>query len=160
MHFAHLPAGYITSKLLFKYFEPRKLSYNRFIFWGMFGSIAPDIDLIYYYFSGNPHLDHHTYFTHFPVFWIALLLISLVWLESNSYRSQAPSLAFIFILGGFIHIILDIIAGYLWWFAPFVDEAYSLENYAPQGLLKIPHWELGLELGIILWALSLWLKRS
>ena len=78
MIFGHLPAGYITSKLLFKKFATRTSFYKAFMFWGMFGAIAPDIDLFYYYLIDVYKNSHHTYFTHFPLFWLILLLISLV----------------------------------------------------------------------------------
>ncbi len=167
MHFAHLPAGYITSRLLFKHFKLRAVSYRQFIFWGLFGSIAPDFDLIYFLvFSDNidqatqTYTTHHTYITHFPIFWLSLLIISFLWMKWSRHRSQAASLAVIFTLGGFIHMILDVIADSTLVFAPFDNKAYSLENTFPDILHDLPYWELGLEFCIIVWALSLWLKRS
>lgn len=45
MFIGHLPVGFITVKLLFPRFEKFTASYKKFLFWGMLGAIAPDIDI-------------------------------------------------------------------------------------------------------------------
>ncbi len=152
MHFAHLPAGYVTSKLFLKKFEKRKVTAKAFIRWGMFGAIAPDLDFIYYLIDhGRQH--HHQYYTHFPVVWVVLLLLSLLALLFDFNRGQATALAFIFAFNGLIHTLLDTIVGYVLIFAPFadMDEPFTLAHYFP--------WDAGfLELFLILWAMYLWKK--
>ncbi|MEI8185388.1 MAG: metal-dependent hydrolase [Chlorobiaceae bacterium] len=153
MHFAHLPAGYITSKLLFRKFEKSPVKFNRFAFWGMLGSIAPDFDFIYYFFIDHKDHHHHEYFTHFPIFWLSLLLISLLWLSFDTNHKHISALAVIFSLNGLIHMLLDTIAGFVVWLAPFadMDKPFTLGNYIP--------WDTGfLEFFIFLWALYLWKK--
>ncbi|NTU88259.1 MAG: metal-dependent hydrolase, partial [Chlorobiaceae bacterium] len=47
MVLGHLPVGYIISKMLFRTINARQATYRTFMFWGLFGSIAPDTDMIY-----------------------------------------------------------------------------------------------------------------
>jgi hypothetical protein len=133
MIYAHLPAGYITSRLLFGKFEKHKVSYDWFRFWGMIGAIAPDFDLFYFFFIDENRFHHHEYITHFPLFWLALLLLSVEWMQIDRCRRQMPVLAVIFTLNGFIHMILDTLVGSLHWLAPFgtPDQLFSLQPYNP-----------------------------
>ncbi len=152
MHFAHLPAGYITSKLFIKKFEKRKITAKTFIAWGMFGSIAPDLDFIYWFIDHGKH-HHHQYYTHFPFVWAVLVLLSLFALLLDFTRGRTTALAFIFTFNGLIHTLLDTIAGYVLIFAPFADmnNPITLAHYFP--------WDTNfLEFFVILWALYLWKK--
>jgi hypothetical protein len=154
MTFGHLSAGYITSKLLFKEFEHQSVYSKAFIFWGIFGSIAPDIDMLYYFIAKHSLLNHHQYYTHFPIFWLTLLLISLVWLKLHHHRNQLPASAFIFTFNGFIHTILDTITGEIWWLAPFGNKPFSLVAERSE-LPYFTDWTFGIELFLLLLALSL-----
>ncbi|MEI8187177.1 MAG: metal-dependent hydrolase [Chlorobiaceae bacterium] len=154
MIIAHAPAGYIVSKLLFKRFLKCNVSYNFFIAWGMIGAIAPDFDLLYYYPIDHQQHYHHEYFTHFPLFWLSLVMISVMWLLSAKNQSQHAALTFIFTLNGFIHMVLDTIAGeFMLWLAPFSHRSvFGLDKYLP--------WSRGFsELFIILIALYLWKNK-
>ncbi len=152
MHFAHLPAGYISSKLFVKKFEKRKVTAKTFIGWGMFGAIAPDLDFIYYIIDHGKH-HHHQFFTHFPFFWLTLLFFSLFALLLDFKRGFITALAFIFTLNGLIHTLLDTIAGYVLILAPFADmnKPVTIAHYFP--------WDAGfIEFFVILWAIYLWKK--
>jgi hypothetical protein len=154
MYYAHLPAGYVSSKILFKKFEKSRVACNAFISWGMIGAIAPDFDLIYCFFIDQAHRHHHQYFTHFPLFWLTLVLISFLWLRFDHKHGRSSALAFIFTLNGFIHTILDTAVGYMYVLKPFVDmdKPFTLANHIPMD----SHY---LELFIFLWALYL-LKKN
>jgi membrane-bound metal-dependent hydrolase YbcI (DUF457 family) len=162
MIFGHLPAGYITSKLLLNKFQNRSVNANIFIFWGMFGAIAPDIDLLYYLLMdpSQPEHHHHKYLTHFPIFWLALLLISLLWLRLRHRSSQNAASAVIFTLNGFIHIVLDTITGHIFWLAPFMDKPFSLIADSSRGADYFTHWTFGFEIFLIFFALFVWLASS
>jgi hypothetical protein len=71
-------------------------------------------------------------------------------------------LAFLFCLGGFIHLILDTIIGDIWWLAPFVDRPFSMfpvpARYHPWWLNFLLHWSFALELA--LWIGAFFLYRS
>ncbi len=152
MNYAHLPAGYIASKLFIKKFEKRNLTTKTFISWGMFGAIAPDLDFIYNVAEHGKH-HHHQYYTHFPFVWLVLLFLSLLALLLDFNRGKTTAFAFIFTFNGLIHTLLDTIAGSIYILAPFADmnEPFTLAHYIP--------WDKGfLELFVILWALYLWKK--
>jgi inner membrane protein len=159
--FAHLPAGYITCRLLYSTFEKRIHAYSTYLFWGLFGAVAPDLDRFLQVMSdSSDETLKHDYFTHYPLFWLLLCMISYMWLSSSN--NQNPVSAFMFSLGGFIHTILDTVIGRISWFAPFSQEKYGIvslvRHYDPSMLPDF--WNFGylLDFLIILWAFTLWSK--
>jgi inner membrane protein len=128
----------------------------------MLGAIAPDIDLLYYFLidPSQPRHYHHTYITHFPIFWLTLLLISVLWLGWLHNRSKNQTRSLIFSLNGFIHTVLDTLTGHISWLAPFMDKPFSLTADASAATMYFTRWTFGLELLLILWAFSLWYKSS
>ena len=159
MTFGHLSAGYITSKLFFKAFEHQCVYSKAFMFWGLFGSIAPDFDMLYYFLVDHTLPNHHKYFSHVPLFWLTLLLMSLFWLQLHRYRNQNPASAFIFAFNGFIHTTLDTVTGEIWWLAPFVNKSFSLGAEKSE-IPNFTDWTFGIELSLLLLALSLWGNSS
>ena len=163
MFFAHLPAGYISSKLLLPRFAIHGAAANRFLLCGMVGAIAPDLDMIYFYLFDHRQHQHHSYWPHFPVIWVSLLIASSIWFYTGREKQRA-SLAIIFALNGLIHMCLDTIVGGIWWLAPFVDESYRFFNppalHKPWWLNFMFHWSFALELAIILWAFYLWRQAT
>ena len=159
MFIAHLPAGFITTKLLFPYAKGYSVSYKAFLFWGMFGAIIPDLDMFYFYLIDHHQHHHHRYASHFPIVWLCLLIIASLWFYKASTRKNAV-LALIFSLNAFIHLCLDSIVGDIWWFAPFIDQSFSLAtvpaHYPYWWLNFILHWSFALEIIIISWATYLW----
>ncbi len=164
MVFGHLPAGYIASKLLVKKFEHRPPFYKAFMFWGMLGSIAPDLDLFYYYTIDNHQNPHHSYLSHFPLFWLTLLFLSFFWLWLSNNHNQNPAFAFIFAINGLIHMFLDSFTGEIFWLAPFLSTPFSFVSfdleYNSWGLNYFTHWAFLLELFIIWWAGFLRFRKS
>jgi inner membrane protein len=159
MFIGHLPAGFITAKLLFPRFKTALVSQKTFLAWGMLGAIAPDIDMLYFYLIDHRQHHHHSYFTHFPILWLLLLLTSILWFRLSLQRKKA-TLAVIFSLGGFIHMILDTIVGDIWWFMPFIDKPFALATvpaiYKPWWLNFLLHWSFRIEIMLICWAIYLW----
>ncbi|MBI1891559.1 MAG: metal-dependent hydrolase [Burkholderiales bacterium] len=160
MFFGHLPAGYIAARLLQRRAERFGVSSKRFLAAGMLGAVAPDIDMLYFYLVDQRQHNHHTYWTHFPITWSALLLASAIWLYAARDK-RCASLVAIFCLNGFGHMLLDSIVGRIWWLAPFVDRAYSLFTvpalYQPWWLNFFLHWSFALELSVA--ALAIWWWR-
>ncbi|MGR9013498.1 MAG: metal-dependent hydrolase [Gammaproteobacteria bacterium] len=154
MIIGHLPAGYVVAKLLFPYFESRDAKFKTFLWTGVLGAIAPDLDMVYFYLIDHRQHHHHTYFTHFPILWASLLLLSSIWFSVARIKSRA-ALATIFSLNGFIHMLLDTIVGDIWWFAPFIDKPFAFfivpALYQPWWLNFVLHWSFALELVIALW---------
>jgi hypothetical protein len=163
MIIGHLPAGYIVSKLLAARLAADGVKGRLFVGAGMAGAIAPDVDMLYFYLVDQRQHHHHTYFTHFPVVWMALVLLSLLWMGS-SRRTLGPALAFTFSLNGFIHLLLDSIVGDIWWLAPVVDRPFALfmvpALYQPWWLNFVLHWSFAFEIALIAGAAWLWQRHD
>lgn len=163
MLIGHAPSGYIIASLLLRKFSGRSISPAFFYVAGIIGALAPDLDMLFFYFVDHRQHHHHTYFPHFPLLWLSLLSVSVVWL-CLAKKSKFAALAFIFCLGGFIHMVLDTIVGDIWWFAPFIDRPFALFNvpalYKPWWLNFIFHWSFALELSLWLWAIVVYRRHS
>ncbi|HUE94117.1 metal-dependent hydrolase [Pseudomonas sp.] len=159
MFIGHLPAGYITAKLLLKKFANTGITTRFFILAAVLGAIAPDFDMFYFYLLDNRQNHHHTYWPHYPALWLTMLAASSVWFKLASKKSYA-ALALIFSISGFIHMLLDSIVGDIWWFAPLIDQPYALFTveavYKPWWLNFILHWSFALEILMFTWAIYLW----
>lgn len=159
MIIGHMPAGYLLSTLTYMRVGSDVVSRQVYVLAGMAGAIAPDVDLLYFYLIDHRQHHHHTYFTHFPIVWLALAVISIGWFNTARFR-LLPSLAVVFALNGFAHLMLDTIVGDIWWFAPFVDEPFSLftvpPRYQPWLLSFIFHWSFAFELAVVTWAIVVW----
>jgi hypothetical protein len=159
MIIGHLPAGFILSTLLLPRFQMAGVTDTRCLLAGMLGSIAPDFDMAYFYLVDHRRHHHHTYFTHFPIVWASLLLVSTLCLPSKRLQCGAV-LLFFFSLNGLGHMVLDSIAGNIWWFAPFVHQHFSLFTvpalYKPWWLNFLLHWSFTLELVLVGVAMYLW----
>jgi hypothetical protein len=158
MFIGHLPAGLITAKLLFPRFQTTSVSYKAFLFWSLLGATFPDLDLFYFYLIDHRQHHHHSYFTHFPLLWLILLIVSILWFCLTSPRRTA-AFAIIFSLSGFIHLFLDTLVGDIWWFAPFLNKPFALATvpalYHPWWLNFLLHWSFGVEILVICWAIYL-----
>lgn len=161
MFIAHLPAGYITSTAFAPFFKKYGVTYKQLMIYGLLGAIAPDFDLLYFFLVDNRQHHHHMYFPHLPIVWLLLLGLSLLWFK---YDRQRGSLALIFSINGFIHLLLDSVVGDIWWLAPVIDKAYALFHiealHQPWWLNFLLHWSFLLELSICLVALLVFLKSK
>lgn len=162
MLIAHLPAGYVTSKLLFARLRAPGAAFRPFLCAGLLGAVAPDMDKVYLYLADDMRHQHHTLWPHFPIVWTGALLVSLIWFHTA--RSSTPAaLAVIFAINGLLHMVLDTVVGEIWWLAPFVDRPFSLftipARHHPWWLSDMLHWTFTFELAIVAWAIYLW-RRS
>lgn len=162
MIIGHLPAGYVISRLLFSRFAATGVSARAFLWAGAIGALAPDFDMLYFYLVDQRQHHHHSYVTHFPIVWFAILVCSLAWLIFAKIRSRA-ALAAIFAINGMAHMVFDTVVGDIWWFAPLVDKPFVLFNvpalYTPWWLNFLLHWSFGVEIAMILWAVYLFRRR-
>ncbi len=163
MFIGHLPAGYVTAKLLLKYFKNSGVSARFFVLAGALGAVAPDFDMFYFYLVDNRQHNHHTYWPHYPGLWLVLLSLASLWFKF-AHQKIRPVLALIFSIGGFVHILLDTIVGDIWWFAPFIDKPFALFTvpalYTPWWLNFILHWSFTLEILVFVWSVLLWHQKS
>jgi len=162
MFVAHLPAGYIVSRLVSPLMAPSAVSRSALLVAALAGSVFPDLDLLYFHLIDGRRHHHHRYLTHLPWTWGLALLVA--WLGWRCWRrSRLAPLALMFCLNGFVHLLLDSVVGQIWWLAPFVDRPYSLFRVAarhePWWLNFVLHGSFVFELGLLTWAWLLWSGR-
>ena len=139
MIIAHGPAGYIFTKPA-SYFVSEK-NRKAFIFCGLFGSIAPDLDWIYSIFFDDLSRSHHSYWSHIPFYW---LMIGIMFLPLAPFFKRTALLFYIFLSNVMIHLVLDTPVGGIQWYAPSSEEYVSYyiipAVYPPESLKIIPMW--------------------
>lgn len=162
MIIGHVPAGYVLSRLLLPRFKSAGCSTKAFLWSGGIGAFAPDSDMLYFHLIDHGHHHHHSYVSHYPIVWLALLCVALTWLCLVKTKAKA-ALATIFLLNGFFHLILDSIVGDIWWLAPWSNRPFSLFSisgtYQPWWLNFLLHPSFALEIAILIYAFSLWRHR-
>lgn len=158
MFIAHLPAGYLLGVGL------DSLKTRGVMAAALIGSIFPDLDLFYFYLVDGRQHNHHSYWIHYPIVWVSLLAVTGIWLFCRR-RSYAALMAFVFSLGGVLHIFLDLFVGDIKLFAPFSERYYNMipvkieAIYQPWWLNFILHWTFLLEVGIAAAAIAVWVIR-
>lgn len=161
MIIGHIPAGYITARLLLSRAHAQGVAVGRLMLASLAGAIAPDVDLLYFYLVDHRQHHHHSYFTHFPVLWATAMLVCVAWWYTGRARQWAV-LAGIFSFAGLVHMMLDSVVGDIAWLAPFEMERYSL-FYVP-AVYKIwwfnfiLHWSFLLELALVTSAVIMWYR--
>lgn len=165
MFFAHLPAGYLIGRFMQRKSRPDPgVGMPAPNTWGvtaaMIGAVFPDLDLVYLNLFETTPLNHHTYWTHLPFAWLLFAIFSSI---AARHRSPAFRLALrAFLLGGFSHLVLDSLAGDIWWLYPFRDQPFSLTHvkasYEPWWLNFVLHWTMLAEIAII--ATALWVEHK
>lgn len=157
---AHAAAGYIGAQWLSS-LKPNPLSAKLWRFLGIISGLLPDIDMLYFHLIDHGKIHHHRYFTHWPICWLFVLLLSILWWHWQ--RSTKAAIALLISANGMIHIFLDSIVGDIWWFMPWYDHPFSLftvpARYQPWYWNFIFHWSFGLEL--LVWAIAIkyWIKN-
>jgi len=132
---AHLPAGYLLTRRLQRWsdFAPDD---DRLLYAGLAASILPDIDLFYFYLLSDRSIQHHAFFPHFPLFWLAVFI---VW-TTYSRSKAAWAWALVVCSNAVLHIALDPVAGSVRWLAPFSDHATTLREVPP----LFSHWAVSM----------------
>lgn len=155
MLIAHLPAGYILGTA-----ARRRSSTPAVMAAALIGSVAPDLDMVYFFATGG-RVHHHAFVTHWPLFWLAsalLILPLLKWL-----RPARLAAGFVFFAAAMLHMVMDTIAAPLYWFAPFSFHEFEFvrvpATHANWVMSFMLHWTFLLEISICLSALALFLMR-
>ncbi|MEM1389370.1 MAG: metal-dependent hydrolase [Pseudomonadota bacterium] len=155
---AHAPAGYLVG---------RALSRERaVIVAALLGGIAPDFDLIWFYFVDDRAFHHHRYWVHAPAFWAAAALFVAPVLMFAPRHAQAIAVAFLAAI--FVHLCLDSVTGGIMWLWPWSDRLISLIEVPPTRshflLSFLTHWTMVFEAAIWVAALVVgwgqWRKKS
>lgn len=157
MFIAHLPAGYLLSKYFKSKSTEYKLSWNMFVLIGLMGSILPDLDLFYFYLVDERQHQHHSYWSHIPIFWLSIYVFtaSIFIVIQNKKMVLITTFIFAQII---LHLILDTVSGGILWGYPLSIQYFVLFNVTPQYnwwvFNFILHWSFALEAAIILFALT------
>ena len=115
---------------------------------GLLGSIAPDLDMIYFYLFDHRQHHHHIYWTHIPFYWMIVLGISFLYIRF--VNAKYLPILFVFATNIVFHLFADTIVGDIWWLLPFVDKPYAAFTvpalYKPWWLNFILHWSFLIEI--------------
>lgn len=129
---------------------------------GMAASVLPDLDLFYFYLIDGRQTLHHEYWTHIPIFWVALFGLAVLitpWVRGPGRGHKLLGIAFIVSMNALFHLALDTVAGGIAWLYPYSTASYVLvEIPAVHGWWVwnfILHWTFALEIAVCLWAAAL-----
>ncbi len=125
MIIGHLPAGYLLTRWLTARAPLRARNTKVLMAAGMLGSVFPDFDMFYFYFIDNRQTHHHLYWTHWPMFWILVLVVSAVLFIALKQRAWLL-IACVFVANALVHLMLDTNVGDVWCLAPFVNQSFAL----------------------------------
>lgn len=162
MFIGHVPAGYIWTRHLCRRPAYRELNPSALLTVGLIASVLPDLDLAYFYLIDGRQTLHHGYWSHIPIFWVALFAVLLLFRRWIGGR-RAVHLAFVVVSNALIHLALDTIAGGIAWLYPYSTNRYVLVAVpAVHGWWVwnfVLHWTFALEVGLCLWAVGIFWRR-
>jgi inner membrane protein len=148
MFIAHLPAGYIAARAYCRHLGITPLS--TIIMAGLVGGMVPDIDLVYGSLVDGGRVHHHRYWTHLPLVWLGIS--ALAWSLRAKTRAWRHVIA-VFLLAAWGHLLLDSVAGDIWWLWPWLDIPFSLVTipslHSHWWLNYLLHWTFALEVTIV-----------
>ncbi len=153
MIIGHLPSGYILGRVL-------RVGTPALMFACVLGAIFPDFDLLFFYLVDDRAFHHHKYWVHAPGFWLIIcaVVIPVLWFAARSWLSLFGA----FVLGNFLHVLLDSIAGGIMWAWPYSNDLISLVTVQPTHshfiLSFIAHWTFWLEITLWIFAVTLFFK--
>ncbi len=162
MFLAHLPGGFLlTQALIHRHVKQDSAAYWRLMVIGLLASLAPDLDLFYFYFIDQRQHLHHSYWTHIPIYWYSLYLLCLLLVLMVGQRSWLLICHVIF-LNVLLHFVLDSVTGGIRWLSPW-DMTYfrlfSVPKRFPLWYANfVWHWTFLLEISIIVSAVWLGAK--
>jgi inner membrane protein len=159
---AHLPAGYLATRLILDRQPAPESLRRRLLALGMAASVLPDLDLLWFYFVDHRRQVHHAYLPHLPLAWIALFAAAALvpWLRRADRTTWLAML--VLAVNILLHIVLDTTAGGIRWLWPFSDAEFAMSHvearYQPWYLNFVFHWTFALEVAILVAALW-WARR-
>lgn len=153
MFIAHLPAGYLFTRFL-----QHRFRIVGYAWWGIAGSVFPDVDMLWFYFVDHRQTLHHEYWTHTPVVWLALwVAVGFVYFVTK--KRSVLIAGSMFIGNVFLHLLLDTWAGGVAWFRPFVDTSYVFVTVPATRdwwvWSFVTHWSFLVEVAMIIAAVVL-----
>jgi membrane-bound metal-dependent hydrolase YbcI (DUF457 family) len=160
MFLAHLPAGYLVGASVARKW-PQAMSP---VAWAavLLGSVAPDLDLLYFYLWSDQSINHHVYPPHVPIVWLVTTsLVGLcLWRGPQRWRVVWA----MFCTGWLLHLVLDTVPGGIWWLWPWVTTPYVLivvpRRFDNAWLNFISHPSILLEVILITCSWQQWRARG
>ncbi len=160
MLIAHFPVGYLEGKVFNHY---TKVNATQITLASLLGNMIPDFDMLYFHLIDGRKTHHHEYFTHWPLFWMAVsaVLLGAVFV----FKRQAILIALAFCIGTILHMVMDSVAAPIHWLAPFSPETFELVHVPATStswvISFMTHWTFLIEIGIcLLAALVYWRKKT
>jgi inner membrane protein len=155
---AHIPAGYLATRLvLHREAAPEPLR-RRLLALGMIASVLPDLDLLWFYFVDHRRQVHHAYLPHLPLAWIALFAAAVLGMWIGRAKRTAWLAMIVFAANILLHVVLDTTAGGIRWLWPFSNAEFAMSHVEARHqawyLNFVLHWTFVLELAIL--AAALW----
>jgi len=134
MFIGHLPAAYLLAQAVKRKARSVSASNQPIVLTTLIGGIAPDIDLIYFYTIGGKRVVHHEYWTHIPVYWLAIFMVctSVAYLVGCTRYVFLLSVA---LCGVLLHLMLDTVTGKIQWLYPYSNQAYTFVEVP-----SVHHW--------------------
>lgn len=158
MFIAHLPAGYLlTRRIVGTRQGLRRAAFAT----GLTFSVLPDFDLLYFYLIDGRRTLHHDYWTHTPLFWLAVAATMALALRLAGKR-QYLILVWVALANVLLHLLLDSIAADIRWFHPVLETRFNLveipARFQPWYLNFILHWTFAAEVAICAAAAWIWAR--
>lgn len=158
MFIGHLPAGYLVTDALLRGRRVPEAARRRLLAAGLMASVAPDLDLLYFYLLSDRQRVHHEFLPHLPLAWVPVLMAAAVVLAAARAGRMAWLVLVIVALNLLGHLALDTTAGGIQWLWPFSRTEFVIAHvearYQPWFLNFVLHWTFALEL--LLAALAAW----
>lgn len=162
MLIGHLPAGYLASTAALDAVGLDGLVRRRLLTAGLVASVAPDLDLLYFY-GVDSGVHHHAFPTHWPVVWVGVALVGLAVAAASGRRAWGLG-GLMVGAGGLLHLALDSVAGEVRWLAPASDWSLTLvtvpARFDSWVLSFLTHWTFGVELVLVALAVGVAWRRA
>jgi len=125
MFIGHVAGGYILTTFVLKKTDLSDHLKNTLFWMGIVASILPDFDIFYFYLIDHRQNSHHSYWTHLPIYWLAITAFLLI--TSTVFKKKVWTIATIILSTNvFLHLILDTFTGHIQWFYPFYNHRFVL----------------------------------
>ena len=115
MFIGHLPAGYLLTSGLLSPTDDSLRQDRRLLALGLAASVAPDIDLFWFYLVDARRDVHHAYWPHLPAFWLGVFGVVAMGLALCSASRWSWVALGIIAANVALHLVLDTIAGGVEW---------------------------------------------
>jgi inner membrane protein len=155
MMIGHLPAGYLASHAIAGGFGRATAG---LVATGMVASVAPDLDLFWFYLVDHRQHLHHDYLFHAPAFWVAVALLAWAIARLAGWAGAGLYIA-VALANLLLHMVLDTLAGGIRWLWPISDRSLVLVT-VPAGQSWwvwnfVLHWTFLLEMALVVAAAAL-----